>query len=81
MKEKMKKLKKSPAPLVAEQVNIENAQKHLEGYGTKICYPVFREDEKERASKIVEQLRGLTIREAQEFLEKVSETLISSYKL
>lgn len=58
-----------------EKMSIENAQKHLEGYGTKICYPVFTEDEKERASKIVEQLRGLTIRETQEFLEKVSEVL------
>lgn len=72
---------KIPAPLVVEQVSIENAQKHLEGYGTKICYPVFGEDEKERASKIVEQLRGLTIREAQEFLEKVSEAIISSCKI
>jgi hypothetical protein len=34
------------------------------------------DDKKERASKIAEQLKGMTIREAQEFLSMISESLI-----
>lgn len=44
-----------------------------------ITQDIFRnEQEKNRASKIVEQLEGLTIREAQEFLTRVSNALIDA---
>jgi ribosomal protein L22 len=36
------------------------------------------ESEKERASKIADQLKGMTIREAQELLSKISEALVNS---
>lgn len=51
--------------------------------GTKRYYPdVFRnDDEKERASKIARQLEGMTIREAQDFLSRISETLIDAHTL
>ncbi len=39
------------------------------------------DDEKKRASKIVEQLKGLSIREAQQLLSKVSEAIIDAQTL
>ena len=47
-----------------------------------ITRSVFQsEDDKNRASKIVEQLKGMSIREAQQFLLKVSEALIDAQTL
>lgn len=64
---------------VKKEFDIRNAtgSERLESLGGKTTYlPAFKTDEeKERASKIAEQLRGLTIREAHEFLEKVSEAI------
>lgn len=54
---------------------------NIHGSITTVCLPLFADEEKVRASKIVEQLKGLTIREAQEFLEKVSEALIDVHTL
>ncbi len=42
---------------------------------TKHYGDIFKLEEKERASRIEEALRGMTINEAQEFLEKVSDAL------
>lgn len=48
----------------------------------KVYIPHFyTEEDRERASEIVNQLKGMTIREAQEFLSKVSEALIDAYTL
>lgn len=41
----------------------------------------INDDEKSRASEIVKQLKGMSIREAQHFLSKVSEALIDSQML
>lgn len=64
---------------VKKEFDIRNAagRECLESFGGKAIYlPAFKTDEeKERASKIADQLRGLTIREAHEFLEKVSEAI------
>ena len=47
--------------------------------GNKIMRDIFEnESEKERASKIADQLKGMTIREAQELLSKISEALVNS---
>ena len=47
--------------------------------GKKIMRDIFEnESEKERASKIADQLKGMTIREAQELLSKISEALVNS---
>lgn len=43
--------------------------------------PIFNNDEKERASKIAEQLKGMTINEAQEFLSRISEAITYVCKL
>ena len=43
--------------------------------------PIFNNDEKERASKITEQLKGMTINEAQEFLSRISEAITYVCKL
>lgn len=40
-----------------------------------------KEEEKDRASKIVQALRGLTIREAQSFLQRVSDSLTDAETL
>jgi flagellar motility protein MotE (MotC chaperone) len=37
--------------------------------------PIFQAHEKMRASKIAEQLEGMTINEAQEFLARISEAI------
>ena len=62
-------------------MDIKNAQEvafnHLDG--KKIMRDIFEnESEKERASKIADQLKGMTIREAQELLSKISEALVNS---
>ena len=41
-------------------------------WGRKRGRDIFSNEEKERASLIVEQLEGLTIKEAQSLLEKIS---------
>ena len=46
--------------------------------GMKIRKPVFNSKEKERASKIVEQLNGLTIYEARELLDKISNAILAA---
>lgn len=46
--------------------------------GKKVRKPVFNKDEKERASKIVEQLKGLTIYEARELLDKISNAILAA---
>lgn len=43
--------------------------------GRKRGRDIFSNEEKERASLIVEQLEGLTIKEAQSLLERISQAL------
>lgn len=44
--------------------------------GSRTYFSEFtKEEEKDRASKIVQALRGMTIREAQSFLQRVSDAL------
>lgn len=86
MKAKVRKHEKSPAPVAVKQVqkefDIRNAtgSERLESLGGKTTYlPAFKTDEeKERASKIAKQLKGMTIREAQDFLSRVSDALIGA---
>lgn len=62
-------------------MDIKNAQEVAFNQldGKKIMRDIFvNEREKERASKIADQLRGMTIREAQELLSKISEALVNS---
>lgn len=62
-------------------MDITNAQKDIGTLinGRVIKQDVFKSDEeKSRASKVVEQLKGMSIREAQQFLFKISEALIDS---
>lgn len=67
-------------------MNITKAQtkevhRNMNGSITTVYSPLFTDEEKVRASKIIEPLKGLTIREAQELLEKVSEALIDVHTL
>lgn len=62
-------------------MEIVEVKKPLSGYGKTLYYPLFNEKEKECASKIIEQLKGMTIYEAQQLLSKVSEALIFSRKI
>lgn len=65
-------------------IDIKNAHEavYTDVYGKRIYEPAFiSDDEKERASEIVKQLKGMTIREAQDFLKRVSEALIGAYTL
>ena len=62
-------------------MDISEAKFPIAGYGQTFANPVFKEEEKERASKIAEQLKGMTIYEAQQFLSKVSEAIIHAYTL
>ena len=62
-------------------VEIVEVKKPLSGYGKVLYYPLFNEEEKECASKIIELLKGMTIYEAQQLLSKVSEALIFSSKI
>lgn len=65
-------------------MNIKNAKKvaYKQLGGKKIMRDIFEdENEKERASKIVDQLKGMTICEAQELLSKISEALFNSITL
>lgn len=65
-------------------MDIENVQETIftDFSGKEMKQDVFNtESEKNRASKIAKQLKGLTIYEAQEFLKKVSESFIHVYKL
>lgn len=62
-------------------MDIKNAQEVAFNQldGKKIMRDIFvNEIEKERASKIADQLKGMTIREAQELLSKISEALVNS---
>ena len=62
-------------------MDIKNAQEVAFNQldGKKITRDIFEnESEKERASKIADQLKGMTIREAQELLSKISEALVNS---
>lgn len=62
-------------------MDIKNAQEIAFNQldGKKIMRDIFEnESEKERASKIADQLKGMTIREAQELLSKISEALVNS---
>ena len=62
-------------------MDIKNAQEVAFNQldGKKIMRDIFiNEREKERASKIADQLKGMTIREAQELLSKISEALVNS---
>lgn len=61
----------------------QSKEVHRNMYGsiTTVYSPLFTDEEKVRASKIIESLKGLTIREAQELLEKVSEALIDVHTL
>ena len=54
-------------------MDISDVQKTVYvGFGNTVTDNVFKSDkEKERASEVVKQLEGMTIREAQEFLSKV----------
>ncbi|MCM1008762.1 MAG: hypothetical protein NC485_12745 [Ruminococcus flavefaciens] len=67
---------------VKKEFDIRNAagSERLESFGGKTTYlPAFKTDEeKERASKIAKQLKGMTIREAQDFLSRVSDALIGA---
>ena len=58
-------------------VNVSTLSKWEKGKS----YPTKNDDEKSRASEIVKQLKGMSIREAQHFLSKVSEALIDSQML
>lgn len=50
--------------------------------GSRTYFSEFtKEEEKDRASKIVQALRGLTIREAQSFLQRVSDSLTDAETL
>lgn len=62
-------------------MEIVEVKKPLSGYGKVLYYPTFKDEEKECASKIIEQLKGMTIYEAQQLLSKVSEALIFSSKI
>lgn len=62
-------------------MKISEAKKPIEGYGTTNYISVFKEDEKGKASKIIKQLEGMTIYEAQQFLAKVSEAIIYAHTL
>lgn len=53
---------------------------HLDGSRTYFS-EFTKEEEKDRASKIVQALRGLTIREAQSFLQRVSDSLTDAETL
>ena len=62
-------------------MDIKNAQEVAFNQldGKKIMRDIFvNEREKERASKIADQLKGMTIRAAQELLSKISEALVNS---
>ena len=61
-----------------KRVDISEVKKTVYvGFGNTVTDNVFKSDkEKERASEVVKQLEGMTIREAQEFLSKVSDVLI-----
>ncbi len=62
-------------------MDIKNAQEVAFNQldGKKIMRDIFvNERKKERASKIADQLKGMTIREAQELLSKISEALVNS---
>ena len=62
-------------------MDIKNAQEVAFNQldGKKIMRDIFEnESEKERASKIADKLKGMTIREAQELLSKISEALVNS---
>ena len=62
-------------------MDIKNAQEVAFNQldGKKIMRDIFvNEREKERASKIADQLKGMTIGEAQELLSKISEALVNS---
>lgn len=84
---KERKNKKSPAQVqyvkhdfkAKKEFDIKNAKGNetYEGFGGEIVYlPAFRtNEEKERASKIAEQLKGMTIREAKTFLTRVSDAI------
>lgn len=66
------------------KLNITNAQKDISTLinGKVVKQNIFKnDDEKSRASEIVKQLKGMSIREAQHFLSKVSEALIDSQML
>ena len=63
------------------RMDITEAKIMVKGFGKDFMYSAFKENEKERASKIVEQLKGMTIREAQEFLSRVSDALIDVHML
>lgn len=64
-------------------MNISEATRKTEiGLSGKMAeMPIFNNDEKERASKIAEQLKGMTINEAQEFLSRISEAITYVCKL
>lgn len=59
----------------------KEVHRNMNGSITTVYSPLFTDEEKVRASKIIEPLKGLTIREAQELLEKVSEALIDVHTL
>lgn len=66
------------------KLNITNAQKDISTLinGKVVKQNIFKnDDEKSRALEIVKQLKGMSIREAQHFLSKVSEALIDSQML
>lgn len=58
------------------KVQKKEVHRNMNGSITTVYSSLFTDEEKVRASKIIEPLKGLTIREAQELLEKVSEALI-----
>ena len=64
-----------------EEMKFSDAKIPIEGYGKTKYLPIFREEEKEKASKIIKQLEGMTIYEAQQFLSKVSEAIIYVHTL
>lgn len=87
MKVKVRKHKQSPAQVqdvklevkIQKEFDIKNAKGNetYESFGGEIVYlPAFKtNEEKERASKIAEQLKGMTIREAKAFLTRVSDAI------
>ena len=64
-------------------MDISDVQKTVYvGFGSTATENVFKSDkEKERASEIAKQLKGMTIREAQEFLSRISDVLIDLLQL
>nr|DAU53232.1 MAG TPA: hypothetical protein [Caudoviricetes sp.] len=74
---KFPKRKQSQQTEEVRKLKIVEVKKSLSRYEKVLYYPIFNGEEKECASKITEQLKGMTIYEAQQLLSKVSKAIVS----